>query len=80
MQYSEPFHLDAPPEVVFAYLTDLIESGGRCCLPDDLACHGDPGRRIHHVWAQAAGEALPGRGRREVIAEGQRRYGRDDRR
>jgi hypothetical protein len=59
--------------VVFAYLTDLIESGGRCCFLDDLGRHGHPGRRGHHVWAQAAGEALRGRGWRVVIAEGPRR-------
>ena len=63
-QYTEPFHLDAPPEVVFAYLTDLIESGGRCCLQDDLCRPEDHQRRRFHVWAQAAGEALRNRSRR----------------
>ena len=72
-QCTEPFHLDAPPEVVFAYLTDLIESGGRCCLLDDLDCHGDPKQRGHHVWARAAGEALRRTGWRVTTAEGPRR-------
>jgi len=47
--YTAPFHLDAPPDVVFAYLTDLIESGGRCGLHDDRDRQGDPRRRGHHV-------------------------------
>jgi hypothetical protein len=72
-QYTEPFHLDAPAEVVFAYLTDLIESGGRCGLHDDRGRQGDPGRRGHHVWVQEAGEALRRRDWRVVIAEGPRR-------
>ena len=67
-QYTEPFHLDAPPEVVFAYLTDLIESGGRCCLQDDLCRPEDHQRRRFHVWAQAAGEALENRSRRTMAA------------
>lgn len=72
-QYTESFYLDAPPEVVFAYLTDLIESWERCCLLDDLCRHGDPGWCGHYVWAQAAGEAFGGRGWSVVVAEGARR-------
>ncbi len=72
-QYTDPVHLDAPREVVFAYLTDLIGSVGRCGLHEDRNRQGDSGGRGHHVWAQAAGEALGRKVWRVVIAKGPRR-------